>query len=156
MIIGFLFITLIAALPGQVSAESDDDECISIVVIKADYLDYDNDGYEDDIITIFKVIPPANNDWKKGRINIECKVEKPSGDSLSIEFEVYTNNGVEITIVWFDWADESGYYILYIEAGASDDEYDWVESADVEHVFDPPGGSDPGPPVIAIMYIDEL
>jgi len=159
MVIGFLFIALIAALPGQVSADSDfddDDECISIVVITAEYLDYDNDGYEDDIITIFKVIPP-DDDWEKGRIDIDCCVEKPSGKSISAEFSVYTRNGVEITIVWFDWADEPGDYILVIKAEASDyDDDDEVGPGYIAHVFDPPGGSDPGPPVIAIMSIDEL
>ncbi len=160
MVIGFLFIALIAALPGQVSAERDfdDDECISIVVVTAEYLDYDNDGYEDDIITIFKVIPPDSTDWKKGTIEIECSVEKPSGESISVEFSVDTRYGVEITIVWFSWADELGDYILDIEAEVPDDceDYDWVESAEVEYIFDPPGGSVPGQPEIEIMSIDEM
>jgi hypothetical protein len=158
MIIGFLFIALIAALPGQVSAENDDYDSILIQVIRADYLDYDNDGYEDDIITIFKVIPPASTDWKKGTIEIECSVEKPSGESISAEFSVDTRNGVEITIVWFGWADELGDYILDIEVEVPDDceDYDWVESAEVEYIFDPPGGSVPGQPEIEIMSIDEM
>ncbi len=158
LVIGFLLVILIAGLPSQVSADSDDDddECISIVVITAEYLDYDNDGYEDDIITIFKVITP-DDDWEKGRIDIDCCVEKPSGKSISTEFSVYTRNGVEIMIVWFDWADESGDYILIIKAEASDyDDDDEIGPGYIAHVFDPPGGTVPGQPEIAKMYIDEM
>ena len=73
LVIGFLLVVLLAALPNQVNAEVDsftnyyddydNDELIEIEVERADYLDYDNDGYEDDIITQFKIIPPKD-EWE--------------------------------------------------------------------------------------------
>ena len=155
LVMGFLVIALIAAQPTQVSADRDDDyddESLSIEVVRAEYLDYDKDGKEDDIITVFRVITP-DDEWEKGEIYISCAVQKPSGDTIGTTFEVYTRDGVEITIVWFNWADEKGDYTLYIKAAADDDD---VGPAYMKHVFDPPGGKDVGEPEIAIMNIDEL
>ncbi len=157
LVIGFLLVVLIAGLPSQVSADSDDDERISIIVENANYQDCDNDNHDDDVLTVFRVIPP-DDDWDEGILCITCTIEKPSGSSIETNFEVFTEDSVVITIVWFNWADESGDYILRIrvEANSYDDDDDEISPAYIEHVFDPPGGSDPGPPVIAIMSIDEM
>jgi hypothetical protein len=159
LVIGFLFITFLTILPDLVSAAylwdgNYEDEYLEINVLRAEYLDYDNDKIEDDIITVFEIIPPEDEWEGKGVLYISCAIEKPSGASITTSFEVKTRDGVEITIVWFNWADEPGDYTLYIKAeGVSDgDSFNGY----IEHVFDPPGGRDDDMPHIAIMSIDEL
>ncbi len=160
MMIGFLFIVVLAALPNQVNAayslvDYDDIGGINIDVLQADYLDYDGDDFEDDIITVFTVIPPTGEWSSNGKIRIECSITKPSGLRLVTELKVITVAGVEITLVWFNWADEPGDYILSIKAEVVSNSYD-IGSSSIYHIFDPPGGKDDGIPEIAIMSIIEL
>jgi hypothetical protein len=148
-------VNALADSPTPVTLENDDDwdESLRIVVDKATYIDYDNDGYEDDILTIFKIITP-DDDWESGKIDVSCAVQKPSGGSLAISFSVKTEDGVEITIVWFNFADEAGWYTLYIKAATVKN--DDVGPAYIAHKFDPPGGKDNMPPGIDIIDIEEL
>jgi hypothetical protein len=161
LILGFLIVALIASLPNQVNAaylydkDGDYDDSLSIEVVEAKYLDYDNDGKEDDIITVFQVETPEDEWEEKGKINIACAIQKPSGLSIATQFSIITEDGAEITIVWFNWADEPGDYILYIKAEANSNDDD-VGPAYIKHVFDPPGGRDDDYPTIAIMSIIEL
>ena len=56
-----VFISMLVVLPDQVNAQYiwdddyDDDESLKIVVDEATYLDYDDDGIEDDILTVFRI-----------------------------------------------------------------------------------------------------
>ena len=154
---------MLVVFPDQVNAlvdsptpgipDGDDwDERLKIVVVEATYLDYDEDEQEDDILTIFKILTPKDG-WKNGKIEVDCAIEKPSGQTLAVSFDVKTLNGVEITIVWFNFVDEAGWYTLHISAEAVKD--DNVGPDYIKHKFDPPKG-DPGPPEIAIMSIEEL
>ena len=160
LIASFLFITFLAILPDLVSAEYlwngnyDDDECLEIYVLRAEYLDYDKDGKDDDIITVFEVITP-DDEWEgKGVLYISCAIVKPSGASISTTFEARTREGIEITIVWFSWADEPGDYTFYVRAEGISDGDRFLGYT--EHVFDPPGGKDDDMPHIMIMSIYEL
>jgi len=164
-----VFISILIALPNQVSAHEtsftpvtlrDDywNEQLEIEVVEATYLDYDDDGQDDDILTVFRILVPE--DWESGEIYVRCVLEKPSGDSLFINFDFRTKRGAEITLVWFNSADESGWYTLFIEAEVTqsnlEDNNNRVGPAYIEHEFDPPGGSDKHPPLIAIIAIEEL
>jgi hypothetical protein len=154
-----VFISILIVLPDQVNAkylwddDYDDDERLEIVVIEATYLDYDDDGLEDDIITVFQIITP-DDEWINGRIDVSCAIQKPSGKTLAFSFDFRTRDGAEITLVWFNFADEPGWYTLYIKAAAVDN--DDVGPAYIKHVFDPPGGKDPMPPSIDVIDIKEL
>jgi hypothetical protein len=154
-----VFISILVVLPDQVNAaylwEGDDDwdETLEIVVIEATYMDYDNDKQEDDILTIFQIIVP--DEWEKGEIDVSCAVEKPSGMILATSFTVKTKGSVEITIVWINYADEAGWYTLYVKADVKKANIDDVGPAYIEHEFDPPGW-DKGPPEIELVSIIEL
>ena len=164
-----VFISILIAFPNQVSAHETSftpatlgdnywNEQLEIEVVEAIYLDYDDDGQDDDILTVFRILVPE--DWESGEIFVWCALEKPSGDSLFFSFDFRTKNGAEITLVWFNSADESGWYTLFIKAEVTQsnlvDNNNKVGPAYIEHVFDPPGGSDKQPPVIAVIAIDEL
>jgi len=161
-----VFISILVILPDQANAAylwdgSDDldgwDDSLRIVVDKATYMDYDNDRLDDDILTIFRIITPEN--WVIGEIDVTCALEKPSGETLVFRFDVKTKNGVEITLVWFNAADEPGWYTLYISAEvkkANSLGNGEIGPGLIVHEFDPPGGSDVGPPEIQIMSIREL
>lgn len=135
---------------------TDDDweDSLRIVVDEATYMDYDEDGDEDDILTVFRIITP-DDDWEGGRIEVGCAVVKPSGEALIIHFDFRTRDGAEITIVWFNFADEPGWYTLYIKAAAHNGDDD-ISPAYVKHIFDPPGGGDKGIPEIEIVTIEDL
>jgi len=162
-----VFISMLVVLPDQVNAlavdytpvtldkkvDDDREESLRIVVDEATYMDYDEDGSKDDILTIFRIITP-DDEWEGGKIEVGCAVVKPSGESLAINFEFKTEEGAEITIVWLNFADEPGWYTLYVKAGATRDVD--VGPAYIVHEFDPPGGHDQGPPEIQIISIDRL
>ena len=151
------FLLMLVILPNQVNAKAidkyDQDESLEIVVIEASYMDYDDDDRDDDILTIFQIIIPED-DWDDDyEIEVSCAVMKPSGETLTFHFDFETKECVEITIVWFNFADEPGWYTLFVKAAADNDN---VGPAYIEHEFDPPGGHDNGPPEIELISIKEL
>ena len=154
-----VFISMLVVLPDQVNAayfwdDGDDwDGSLEIVVIEATYMDYDDDGNEDDILTVFRILTP-DDEWEYGKIEVSCAIAKPSGESLAFQFDLRTGEGAEITLVWYNFADEPGWYTLYIQAEPMRN--DDIGPAYIVHDFDPPGDKDIGIPEVAIHSIKEL
>lgn len=165
-ILGLLlvFIGIIALLPNQVSAYDDHDNGELLIRIdEATYLDYDEDGFEDDVITIFTVDARDIDFSWFGKIEVNCYLESPSGivyrfdfkDKLSWFYWIWTSNSMYIGrieqygLVWYNSAFEAGWYTFKISVeGLGDDE---PSSGYAETEFDPPGGDDPGEPEVGFM-----
>jgi hypothetical protein len=163
-----VFIGIIALLPNQVSACNESkDGYLSIHIDEATYLDYDGDGYEDDIITIFTIdARDIDYDWS-GKIHVECYLESPSGDIYSFDFKDklnwiywcffyydgyyggYIGRIEQYGLVWFNTVTEAGWYEFSISVqgfGEDAPAPDYVETK-----FDPPDGGDPGLPEVGFM-----
>ena len=171
LILVVLFASFLAAVPVLASAETDsaslelsyiiadDDYKVKLLVIidHAYYDDYDNDGEEDDVITEYRIFVlenhDCNDDYRYERayhIWAYTTLKLPSGLSYTYYFDFTTVEGVEITQVWIDGAQEEGWYTFSIYA----DGYDEDVKGDYERiVFDPPGGGLPGPPSIDMTIV---
>lgn len=159
-----VFIGVIALFPTQVSACTIDEENYLLINIDhATYLDYDGDGYEDDVVTIFTInAHDVNNKWN-GMVGIDCYMELPSGivyhfdfnDKLefiywySIDNYAYMDRVEQYGLVWYNTACEAGWYTFSVSTYGIG--YDAPASGYAEIVFDPPGGDDPGEPEVGFM-----
>jgi hypothetical protein len=159
-----VFIGVIALLPNQVSASGRHDEgYLSIRIDEATYLDYDDDGLEDDIITIFTIdARNIDEDWN-GKVHVECFLESPSGivynfgfkDKLSWFYWSWYNGKTSLGrfeqygLVWYNTAFEPGWYTFRIYVHGLGEDTPSSDYAETE--FDPPGGDDPGLPEVGFM-----
>ena len=78
LVLAFIFVALLAAMPTEVRAD-DDDERIRVEIEYARYADHDSDGLADDVVIIFTVEPPKeeDDDYSKwdGMTRINCWIE---------------------------------------------------------------------------------
>jgi hypothetical protein len=165
LVIGLFLVTVIAALPIDVQAtyranydydDWDDDDDVGVFIEYADYLDNDNDGNEDDIITVFVILPPTDDDYDKwkGDVWVDCIIVMPSGKAFYYSFVVDIDDGVRITLSWLNCAQEEGWYFFGVEASPIG-KYAPENGAD-KCIFDPPEGGLPAPPIINIVDIEKL
>jgi hypothetical protein len=159
-----VFIGMIALLPNQVSAcEERGESFLSVIIKQATYRDYDGDGYEDDVITTFMIYAHNNDDDWKGKIQVSCYLESPSGsvykfhfnDIIRLLYWIQINDRIRIGrieqygLVWYNAAFEAGLYTFSISVQAVGN--DAPASDYAETTFDPPGGGDPGLPEVGFM-----
>jgi len=171
LILVVLFASFLATVPIFPSAETDsaslessyviagDDNKIKLLVIidRAYYDDFDDDGEEDDVIIEYRIFvldySDYDDDWGYERtyhIWAYTTLTLPSGLRYTYFFDFATVEGVEITQVWIDGAQEEGWYKFSIYT----DGYDDNVKGDYERiVFDPPGGGLPGPPSIVMKIV---
>lgn len=161
--IALLFVTVFSALPTDVQATYiaepglwDDDDSLGVFIEYADYLDYDYDGYKDDIITIFSIHPATDDDFDEwgGKMEVDCILVLPSRKSFTFSFETKLRDGIRVTIVWLNCALEEGWYVFGVEATPLG--RDAPDSGGDKCIFDPPEGGLPAPPIINIADIEEL
>jgi hypothetical protein len=162
--IALFFVTVLAAMPSDVHAtyvakydydEWEDEDSIGVFIEYADYLDYDGDGNEDDIITTFVILPPTDDDFNKWRgiVCVECLIIMPSGNGFYCYFTIDIEDGVRISLAWINCAQESGWY--YFEVWGTPLGSNAPDSGGNCCWFDPPKG-DPAPPAVEIADIEEL
>jgi hypothetical protein len=159
-----VFIGVVALLPNQVSAcTTCKENYLSISINHAIYLDYDGDGYEDDVITIFTIHARDINIKWNGMIGVDCNLKLPSGiiynfhfnDKLGFIYWYSSYNDVNIgrieqyALIWHNAACEAGLYTFSVSANGIG--YDNPASDYAETQFDPPGGTDPGQPEVGFI-----
>lgn len=115
-ILGMFALVFLMFAPSGTQADSTDDNSQLVNVIEGNYGDYDGDGYEDDVISIFEI----NNILGcqatiEGIIYIELIL--PSGFihnyTINLHDTLYTK--WTITIEWYNAASESGWYEINVE-----------------------------------------
>ncbi len=151
LIFAVVFISMLAFMPTNVSADDDDDYdgYLDVDITDAHYCDYDGDGSEDDVVTVFEVDIRKSDDWDGGVFRLQTYLILPSGYGWVYTFYVKAEGDFQITMIWYNCAIESGWYTFYVFADALGSEaprsgYDSI-------VFDPPGGGDPDMPEISIF-----
>jgi len=110
-------------------------------IINADYLDLDDDGIEDDIITEFIFRVPTEN-MATMECGLRMELEMPSGDGYYSTYS-FTESFVEIIIdmEWYNVATESGDYIFSVRidfSGVDDLGYSISGRITETIIFDPP------------------
>lgn len=142
-----------AVVPLPIDTWSDDDIKLDVIIVDAYYTDFDGDGKEDDIITVFRVVIDNDDDNSfLSKVKVDCKITTPSGDSYKFKFDEYTQNGFVATLVWLNTANEPGWYDFGISSSISKE----IKVND-ELTFDPPGGGDKGElPAISIDSIEHF
>jgi len=157
----FLFLIavyLMSFLPTNVIAYDEDDDdnhygYLNVDILEAYYTDYDLDGYEDDIITVFQIeVKGLRFEWY-GTIKVYTALYPLTQQGTTYIFKQNMCNGFIVTEVWYNGVVEEGWFDFSVYAKAYGDPcpssgYDKV-------IFDPPGG-DPGRPTIDIVEIDQL
>ncbi len=114
-------------------------------VIFAHYLDLDNDGNSDDILTITYIHVPY--DYQVVFANITSTLTLPSGQTFIYDLD-YTGDFTYMIlfVFWYNTALESGWYEIDVDILIH---YDGgVLHLTTSRVFDPPEGGDPGPPLM--------
>jgi hypothetical protein len=126
-------------------------DVVVVIIDEAYYTDYDNDGKEDDVVTVFTVIID-DYDGNNGQntVEVSCLLELPSGTEFKFAFEEKTKIGFQATLVWYNTAIEVGWYELRVEAS-----YQAYEAFDTI-TFDPPGKGGSESPVICIAGIEQF
>jgi hypothetical protein len=138
LLVLFLFFILITPANGGLLTDH-----LDILISDAYYLDYENDGYFDDIkanftIDVDKVDPNTIHD-----LNLYIYLELPSGKYfqylITIQVEYAMNS---FTLIMYDHALEYGDYYLYLGT--------WLDGNVITYahafiIFDPPGGDDGDP-----------
>ncbi|NWF96880.1 MAG: hypothetical protein HXY34_12130 [Candidatus Thorarchaeota archaeon] len=154
LIIGFFVVILFFALPCGTSAATDEepiDSNASLSITYANYLDLDNDGLSDDILTESLLLVPRQLDvWFTLQATV---LTLPSGILLGNVITLdqdYT--GLTVTIGWYNAAKEPGWYKVSAFAVVITLSGPIVLQA--EMLFDPPGGGDPGPPLITDVLVE--
>ncbi|MGY5854175.1 MAG: hypothetical protein RTU92_11450 [Candidatus Thorarchaeota archaeon] len=148
-IFAVVFISILAFLPTNVSADDDDDKYygyLDINIVDAYYCDYDDDGYENDIVVNFKV-DIKSSEWD-GVIKYYTWLELPSGITYSYIFYQKCEDKTTITMIWHNYATEGGWYTFSVYADARGE--DAPRSGYDSLVFDPPVG-EPDLPWIEII-----
>ena len=149
MLLAFVFAAFMAFVPADAQAHmrNENDARLVVRIDEAYYTDYDGDGKEDDIVTVFRIFIKQEADYCFN-VEVECEIETPSGIEFEYEFEIETQYGFAATLVWLNTAIEPGWYKLEVEADAGG----YVEDED-ELVFDPPGKGGGEPPVIDMAML---
>jgi hypothetical protein len=149
-----LVLMVLALVTVEARADSDqgEDDSLMVSIESADYLDFDGDGVEDDIIVEYEIEVP-NGNWYFSRTDIYCVLELPSGDYFDCLIIVIGKyNSLKITMVWYNTAIESGWYTFSVYAFAYG--YHAPEPGGDSYVFDPPTPKEPGTPVIDIIEVE--
>jgi hypothetical protein len=160
-----VLVGVILLLPRNVAADDDDDfrGYLEVEIHEAYYTDYDGDGYKDDIITIFSIYAYYVSERWSGEINVDCELETPSGTEIDFEYTDYMDTHFTYTykgrtkfgyfekygIYWLDSAKESGWYEFKIHVRSLG--YSGPRSDYESIIFDPPGGGDPGEPLMGFI-----
>ena len=149
LILAVVFVSVLSMMPGQVSACGD---FLEVKVKYAGYLDLDNDGSQDDILTVYK-LEIEDTITRNDKIIIVSDLVLPSGHIYSHEMLIdEAHNEWIIVIGWFNCATESGWYTIQVSAWI--DGHEHLTLSYDELAFDPPDDDVGGPPLI-VIFIEE-
>ena len=152
-----LSLILLLMVPLSISQASayPGDTTLCLDITYANYLDLDDDGIQDDIITHFNLMSPFYYDvYMIGSLDLTLVL--PSGfifyATLGIDRVV---GNIEVIIEWYNCATEPGWYDFQLElrtyAITPFGRVYWVEDYD-SLIFDPPEEFPPGSDPIAYVY----
>ena len=125
-----------------------------VEITYATYLDLDNDGLEDDIITEFTVYSPTGEeDWVK--MDFDFYLTLPSGKTFWMTYKAIEYFDVlPVILEWYNVAEEEGDYIfsidVHLQAVGDDGRITMKITESLE--FDPPESKDGGTPLGIIIY----
>ncbi len=150
-LLAVVFVSFIAFMPADTLAayyDFRDRDALVVIIDEAYYADYDSDGNQDDVVTVFRImINDIDGNNGQNLVIVSCVLELTSGVEYHFAFEEKTKVGFEATLVWYNTATELGWYDFSVKAV-----YEGHEGFD-RIAFDPPGKGGGEPPVIAIARI---
>ena len=160
LIVGFIGVSIIGNVSAYANNSQDQPEILPydeiLEIVNADYLDLDDDGLEDDIITefIFRV-PTGNLAFMVCDLYMELTLPSQAGFYSTHSF---SENFVEVSILmeWYNTADESGDYIFSVRIdffGLDELGYYITGSISESIVFDPPIDGPVGGLPFGIIYL---
>ncbi|MHA1746462.1 MAG: hypothetical protein ACTSWW_10710 [Promethearchaeota archaeon] len=125
-------------------------------IVNADYLDLDDDGMEDDVVTEFIFRVPTGN-IALMTCDLDMELELPSGYTYYTTFS-FTKifDEVSILLEWYNTATESGDYIFEVKIDFQGlDEMGYYISGHISSsiVFDPPIDGPVGGLPFGIIYL---
>ncbi|MCF2137352.1 MAG: hypothetical protein K9W43_08975 [Candidatus Thorarchaeota archaeon] len=151
LVLGFIIVILIIITPARALTTDDPNEAtwFKVAATHAEYCDADNDGFADDIITVFD-ITITNTDISFMITYMYCYLYLPSGDGYMVVIRgIGQYTYLSITMAWYNTVTESGWYtfIVYVEIPVNGFTYYSLDGI----TFDPPAGGEPGPPLVEIV-----
>ncbi len=148
--IGAIFLIVLMIAPAHAASVSDPIEAdwYQVRVTQAQYLDIDNDGFQDDILTAFD-ITVSDTAVSFMTTYVYCYLILPSGSAYLVSFGIIGQyQHLAITLSWYNTVTESGWYTFIVYTEIPVGQYRYYSTHSV--TFDPPTGGDPGPPVVGI------
>ncbi|MHA1771081.1 MAG: hypothetical protein ACTSYL_12950 [Candidatus Thorarchaeota archaeon] len=151
LMLGFIIVFLIVITPARALTTNNPNEAtwFKVTATHAEYCDADDDGFADDIITVFD-ITVLDTDISFMTTYIYCYLYTPSGHAYGVALRAigqYTY--LSVAMAWYNTVTESGWYtfIVYVEIPVNGYTYYSMDGI----TFDPPAGGEPGPPLVEIV-----
>lgn len=142
----FLILLLVVSLlPICASADTltvqNTSSSLALHITDAYYTAYESDGIEDDVVVLFTIDLDS-----QGRTQFDIHLTLTLPSSFEVTYSYFINtvlNHLDATMIFYDYATELGWYNINIAVQLYSG---GLSSASLNHIFDPPGGTEGGDP----------